>query len=591
MAKNYQKCLSYLDFENSDFYFTDEQKEEIIQKFDMYFVLSSTEYQIEQIAKMLLRLESDEYIWKTLGLRTRQKVKPFIRKPPHINKLLRMPPDFDITIIFKDSLKYQLEDLNEVCRKSKYSIYPYHENPNRHYSDYDDYAYLPDEIKKNRKLSYQPAPPEYAEMQRRKNKDTMDRMRSHFIEAERETYVPIPEEKLDPKIIKAEQKNKRKNELFNYVNSLGSAYYNGIRKTIIDRLIETDKKVTKGILERMLNSNISDEAINKVYSVYYISNFTADIIYSLLTPGLSVAIVSKLIDIIRNKNISTITYRSNILRFIEYCVECSIEDTEIHNMHSINRFISVYNIYYTKSYKKYLIQNINKLSDKMITSIKMVYDKFDCHPKTIIRILNICETIGSGCTDRHKIVFNAIAASENGVSDKDIEYGIKHCSDSSAKMWLLMRMAEHGLPLDNPDIDHIVFDGSILHMLQVMNNDEYPVEMILEMIEGLVNHYGIRHRYYTISEISSYFDIYIRRLNDNLNDYKAKFDIKGQFTKKHMYAHTIHYIRADGLFNGRINISNVHSRYFDGTFNDMNDILSGRRLKYIVTPDCHYTKR
>ena len=27
MAKNYQKCLSYLDFENSDFYFTEEQKE------------------------------------------------------------------------------------------------------------------------------------------------------------------------------------------------------------------------------------------------------------------------------------------------------------------------------------------------------------------------------------------------------------------------------------------------------------------------------------------------------------------------------------------------------------------------------------
>ena len=154
-----------------------------------------------------------------------------------------------------------------------------------------------------------------------------------------------------------------------------------------------------------------------------------------------------------------------------------------------------------------------------------------------------------------------------------------------------MRMAERGLPLDNSDIEHIVFDSSIEYMMKVMHRDEYPIEMILEMIEGLVNHYGIRHRYYTLSEISSYFDTYIKVLNNNLMDYIDKYNMKSiNFTKQHKYAHTIHYIKADGKFNGSIISSQIHGRYFNGTFKDMNNILSGRILKHHTSPDYYGLK-
>lgn len=586
MAKNYQKCLSYLDFENSDFYFTEEQKEEIIQKFDMYFVLSSTEYQMEQISKALLRLDSDENIWKMLGLRIRHISKP--RNPPHINKLLRMPPDFDLTVIFKDSLKYQLEDLNDVCRKSKYSIYPYPENPHHHYTDYNDYANLPEEIKKNRKLSYKPAPPEYAEMQRRKNKDTMDRMRSHFIDAERKTYVPISEDRLDVAIIKKDQEEQRKNKLFECAKSVENIRYYNKRKDIIDNIINNSKKATPDIITRMVSKDIHDQTIYYIAEVFDRSHLTADIIYVLLTPKLSMNILHKLVQIICNKDFDIIRSTNIIRKFVDYCVKYSIMDITLDKMSDINKFTSVCEIYmYNEEYTRYLIQNIDYItSTKMINSMKKMSIICSAHPSTIINILSICDIIKSTCADRDRIVYNALIANENGVSIYDIEYGIKHCSDSGAKMWLMMRMAEHGLPLDNSDIDHVVFDSSIEYMMKVMYRDDYPIEMILEMIEGLVNHYGIRHRYYTISEISSYFDTYIKILNANLIDYVEKYNMKSiNFTKYHKYAHTIHYIKADGKFNGKINSSQIHGRYFYGSFKDMNNILSGRELKYHITPE------
>lgn len=593
MAKNYEICLSYLDFEDTEF--TEEQQEEIRSRYDMYFILSETEYQMKYIAKMLLKGDSDRDIWRYLGLRLRH-VNQHIPRPPHINYMLKLPKCADITSIFKDYFKDELKALDEVCKKSPYyRAYPPVSAIKEQSSDYNDYALLPEEEKKNRKLSYYPDTPEVIEAKRQKLNEQIARTRRSFGVDDNIEEVPIiTNVVVDKDAIRAAKKETRIDSMRHHLDSFTSDIHHS-RKSIIIDLINRDR-INIYLIDILMNEKLDQEVVEVLYNTLISRKVTYDFISMIATPGLSVGVVKEIIEIIST---SVAGNYESIRKCIDICIKYKIKSTGMSNNEDIIKIKIADTIYgdnkISKDNHKYLIDlisNINNYSINDIQNARSICSKYpDISIPDALVLYRLAKKYSSQST-RPYILANTVVAHVNGLSIDIIEYCLKHCDNRSSKMWVLRNMAEHGLDMDNIDIEHIEFNENIDKLITNLHENKFPIEIMLEWFEGLVNEYGPSHRYYSLADLSNYMDIFIKKMNNDITKFITDNNIPthlmiGETLK---YIHIGHYL---GFSRDEINSYITTENYYTGTkyiictdaFNTINRIAAKRKIKYVIKPN------
>lgn len=597
MAMNYQACLSYLDFEDTEF--TEEQQEEIKSRYDMYYILSQTEYQMKYIAKMLMRGDSDKDIFRYLGIRIRH-VNQHIPRPPHINHMLKLPKSADITIIFKESLKDDLEALDEVCKKSPYyRAYPPVSLVTGYSSDYNDYALLPEEEKKNRKLSYYPVPEEVREINKRKRNDALNRMKSHF-DTDNE-YKPIEAEKLDPDVVREEHRKNRKASMLKYFHTFATSSVYKERREIILELIDKDR-MREDVMDALMNVNVDYSVVEYAKDVILSRKLSYDDITTIIVSNMDVSSIKTIINLISGdiKNY----YMRNKAKFRQFICICAkyginINDITTHLATNIDKIVLIDKIYYsrfihiTPTREKYISSLIENVNDYTIDEIRLVGKVCDVYAD--INLIDIIEIyrLSKKYIPKHaetfdRIYFNAIVGYMNGVSINSIEYCLKHCDHRGGKMWTLIRMAEHNIDMDNYDIDHIVFGAAVDSLLDYMYNENYPIEIILKWFEGLVNKFGVSHRNYSMNDLSSYMDDFIRYMNDDFSKFITSKHIRKPDRYIGMALRYLHIAQMIGLnykeVHGKMILCTNGQYRFDDAFNIIDNMAANCNLKYHYPP-------
>lgn len=570
MAKNYEICLSYLDFEDTDF--TEPEKEDIRSRYDMYFILSSTQYQMKHIANMLINKKSDKDIWRYLGIRLRH-VNQHIPKPKPINYLLRIPPNVDITEPFKESLKEDLEALDDICKKSPH----YRAFPPICYSkysvDYNDYASIPEEEKKNRKLSYKPNPNKKTNLNKPNPHNKANLNKCIFESVYKES------EEIDVKAVK-------KKELLDYLATFNNTNVYNSRQSYIIALIDKDV-IIRTLIPKIMDNRLSDKAFKLIYDSLLHGHISSATAITLSDPKLSTKILDKLLILLK----TDIRNRHGIIDILKDCVyafiQYNIQDIVTYNISYIElqKIATISRCYYNEAISD-IIKNIFKYSENFINYISRanlngVYIEYASEFANIIKPVNDCN---------RRILYNAEIAYKNGVSIEDIKYCLKHCGYSSSRMWVLRNMVEHNLDRYNTTIDHVEFNSAIETAIDYLYKSRFPIEIILEWFEGLVDMYGIRHRHYTLYELQIYMNKFYSDMNADMIKFINNF-ISDNIKYKNVTNEALvnmHICYKLGLSDKEIDRSITHIRdYGDrakNAYSTLNDILAKRPIIFNISP-------